>query len=94
NANLIIVEILPFYPTFGMAYVIKTNIQTQPNIIQPMFTSISDSIPTLHEFFEKLNEAYNNSNDDYLKLEAAFAREKLTVNAIKDLSDEYLRELG
>ncbi|CAG8818255.1 10531_t:CDS:1, partial [Racocetra fulgida] len=86
-------EIPPFYPTFGMAYAIKTNIQAQPNITQSIFTSTSDSIPTLHEFFEKLNEVYNDSDNNYLKLEMAFVKKKLTVNAIKDLNDEYLREL-
>ncbi|CAG8743391.1 7691_t:CDS:2, partial [Cetraspora pellucida] len=74
NAGSATLEIPPSYPTFGMAYAIKTNIQAQSNILQPAFTSFFDSIPTLHE------------------LEAAFAKEKLTVNAIKDLSDEYLRE--
>ncbi|CAG8490058.1 4818_t:CDS:2, partial [Racocetra fulgida] len=71
------VEVPPPYPAFRIAYAIKAN--KQLNILQPT-SSISDSVPTLHEFFEQLNKAYNDSNDDYLKLEAAFAREKLTVN--------------
>ncbi|CAG8646662.1 2563_t:CDS:1, partial [Racocetra persica] len=72
-----------------MAYAIKVN--KQLNISQPT-SSISDSVPTLHEFFEKLNKAYDDGNDDYLKLEAAFAREKLTINGIKNLNNEYLKE--
>ncbi|CAG8710169.1 2001_t:CDS:2, partial [Ambispora leptoticha] len=77
NAGGATVEVPPFYPAFGMAYAIKVN--KQLNILQPT-SSISDSVPTLHEFFEQLNKAYDDGNDNYLKLEAAFAREKLTIN--------------
>ncbi|CAG8835220.1 9075_t:CDS:2, partial [Racocetra persica] len=69
-------------------YIIKVN--KQFNISQP--TSISDLVLTLHEFFKKPNKAYNDSNDDYLKLEVAFAREKITINDIKDLNNKYLKE--
>ncbi|CAG8782028.1 2525_t:CDS:1, partial [Racocetra persica] len=89
NARDVTVEVSPFYSVFRMAYAIKVN--KQLNISQPT-SLISDSVPTLHEFFEKLNKAYNDGNNDYLKLEAAFAREKLTVNGIKDLNDEYLKK--
>ncbi|CAG8637330.1 21872_t:CDS:2, partial [Racocetra persica] len=89
NTRDVIVEVLPSYPAFGMAYAIKVN--KQLNISQPIFL-ISDLVPTFYEFFEKLNKAYNDSNDDYLKLEAVFAREKLTVNSIKNLNYEYLKE--
>ncbi|CAG8476789.1 12397_t:CDS:2 [Racocetra persica] len=89
NAGGATVEVLPSYPVFGIAYAIKVN--KQLNISQPT-SSISDSVPTFYKFFKKLNKAYNDGNDNYLKLEVVFAREKLTVNGIKDLNDEYLKE--
>ncbi|CAG8798805.1 3947_t:CDS:1, partial [Dentiscutata erythropus] len=50
-----------------MAYAIKANKQPQLNISQP--TSTISSVPTLHEFFVKLNKDYDAGDNDYLKLE-------------------------
>ncbi|CAG8567157.1 4896_t:CDS:2, partial [Racocetra persica] len=51
------------------------------------------SIPSLQEFFEKLDKNHN-GNGGYLDLIAGFEQEKITVNTIKDLSDSELIQLG
>ena len=46
------------------------------------------------EFLHNLDQKYNcNCNNVYFKFENAFLEEEITVNAIKDLSDEQMIKL-
>ena len=50
-------------------------------------------LPSITEFLHNLDQKYN-SNNVYSKFETAFLEEEITVNAIKDLSDEQMVKLG
>ena len=51
------------------------------------------NLPSIGEFFRNLDQKYNCSNV-YAKFEDSFLEEEITVNAIKDLSDDQLTKLG
>ena len=51
------------------------------------------NLPSIGEFLSSLDQKYNCDNV-YAKFEDAFLEEEITVNAIKDLSDEQLQKLG
>lgn len=53
----------------------------------------SPDLPSISEFLLNLDRKYN-CNDVYSKFENAFLEEEITVNAIKDLSDDELVKLG
>ena len=50
------------------------------------------NLPSISEFFNNLDQKYN--CDVYSKFIDPFLEEEITVNAIKDLSDEQLQKLG
>ena len=50
-------------------------------------------LPSITEFFLNLDQRYN-CNNVYSKFENAFLEEEITVNAIKDLTDEQMVKLG
>jgi hypothetical protein len=50
-------------------------------------------LPSITEFLSSLDQKYN-CNNVYSKFENAFLEEEITVNAIKDLSDEQMVKLG
>ena len=50
-------------------------------------------LPSIGEFLSNLDQKYNCDNV-YAKFEEAFREEEITVNVIKDLSDEQLQKLG
>jgi hypothetical protein len=52
----------------------------------------SGNLPSIGEFLHSLDQKHN--CDDYSKFENSFLDEKITVNVIKDLSDEQLAKLG
>ena len=52
----------------------------------------SSKLPSVSEFLSHLDLKYN--CDIYTKFENAFREEEITVNAIKDLTDEQLQQLG
>jgi hypothetical protein len=54
---------------------------------------IDHKIPSISEFLSSLDQKYN-CDGMYSQFENAFLEEEITVNAIKDLSDEQLRTLG
>ena len=51
------------------------------------------NLPSISEFFNSLDQKYNCDNV-YSKFIDTFLEEEITVNAIKDLSDEQLQKLG
>ncbi|CAB5378789.1 unnamed protein product [Rhizophagus irregularis] len=53
----------------------------------------SSKLPSIGEFLNNLDLKYN-CNNIYAKFEDAFLEEEITVNAIKDLTDEQLQKLG
>ncbi|CAG8715708.1 9652_t:CDS:1 [Dentiscutata erythropus] len=58
----------------------------------PQFQTTSSNI-SLKEFFSKLDQIHN-SNGLYASFENSFEKYGVTVNGIKDLTDEQLDELG
>ena len=52
----------------------------------------SSKLPSVSEFLNHLDLKYN--CNVYAKFENAFVEEEITVNAIKDLTDERLQQLG
>lgn len=79
--------------------VIQLPSQLYPN--QEHLTSYSSNIqpsspgnlPSIGEFLHSLDQRYNCDNV-YSKFENSFLEEEITVNVIKDLSDEQLTKLG
>jgi len=55
-------------------------------------TSSYYELPSITEFFHNLDQKYN-CNNVYSKFKNAFLEEEITVNAIKDLSDEQMIKL-
>ncbi|PKY60667.1 hypothetical protein RhiirA4_431290 [Rhizophagus irregularis] len=53
----------------------------------------ASNLPSIGEFLSNLDQKYN-YNNVYTKFEDAFLDEAITVNVIKDLSDEQLQKLG
>ncbi|CAB4486679.1 unnamed protein product [Rhizophagus irregularis] len=56
-------------------------------------TSTNHKLPSIHEFLFSLDQKYN-CNGEYSQFENAFLEEAITVNVIKDLSDEQMKTLG
>lgn len=54
---------------------------------------INNELPSVAEFLSSLDQKYN-CNNVYSKFENAFLEEEITVNAIKDLTDEQMVKLG
>ena len=52
-----------------------------------------NKLPSIGEFLNHLDQKYS-CNNVYAKFENAFLDEEITVNAIKDLTDEQLQKLG
>jgi len=59
----------------------NTQLSTSPNML-----------PSIGEFFNSLDQKYN--SNVYTSFKEAFLNEEITVNAIKDLSDDQLQKLG
>jgi len=55
--------------------------------------SLPGNLPSIGEFLRSLDQRYNCDNV-YSKFENSFLDEEITVNVIKDLSDEQLTKLG
>ena len=55
--------------------------------------NVSKEIPTIHEFLKTLDIKFNTPGT-YIQFEKAFVDEEITVNIIKDLSDNQLEKLG
>jgi len=81
-----------------------TTSATAPIIIQmPSFpysysqldtpTITNNKLPSIGEFLFSLDQKYN-CDGVYSKFEEAFLDEEITVNAIKDLTDEQMQALG
>ena len=62
----------------------NTNLESSPN---------SRKLPSIGEFLNHLDQKYN-CNNVYSRFENAFLEEEITVNAIKDLTDDQLQKLG
>src|SRR2546421_3085280 len=62
----------------------NTHLELSPN---------SRTLPSIGEFLNHLDQKYN-CNNVYSKFENAFLEEEITVNAIKDLTDNQLQKLG
>lgn len=68
---------------------------SSPNTsINPTSSPITNhELPSITEFLFNLDQKYNCSNV-YSKFENTFLEEEITVNAIKDLTDEQMVKLG
>jgi hypothetical protein len=83
TVNPIVIQLPPqLYSNQGYSMSYSSNIQTSPG-----------NLPSIGEFFCSLDQRYN-CNNVYSKFEDSFIDEEITVNAIKDLSDEQLTKLG
>lgn len=77
-------------PSFQYPYPSHSNYSNHLNTsIQPT----SPELPSISEFLLNLDQKYK-CNNIYSKFENAFVEEEITVNAIKDLSDEQMVKLG
>ena len=81
-ANPIVIQMPPQYP-YSYA---NSNTPIHP-------ASPHRELPSITEFLHNLDQKYN-CNNVYSKFENAFLEEEITVNAIKDLSDEQMVKLG
>ena len=81
-ANPIVIQMPPQYP-YPYA---NSNTPIHP-------ASPHRELPSITEFLHNLDQKYN-CNNVYSKFENAFLEEEITVNAIKDLSDEQMVKLG
>lgn len=64
---------------------------TSTHLTSPSITN--HELPSIAEFLSSLDQKYN-CNNVYSKFENAFLEEEITVNAIKDLTDEQMVKLG
>ncbi|CAB5292799.1 unnamed protein product [Rhizophagus irregularis] len=71
-----------------------SNTSIHPTSIHPISSPTTNhELPSVTEFFLNLDQKYN-CNNVYSKFENAFLKEEITVNAIKDLTDEQMVKLG
>jgi len=80
-ANPIVIQ-MPFHYPYS-----HSNTFTQPPPSPGTY-----ELPSISEFLYNLDQKY--SNNVYSKFEGAFLQEEITVNAIKDLTDEEMVKLG
>ncbi|RGB24513.1 hypothetical protein C1646_772992 [Rhizophagus diaphanus] len=71
---------------------IKLSCAIQENDLSKEEQSRAETIAALYEKYN-LDQKYN-CNNVYFKFENAFLEEEITVNAIKDLTDEQMVKLG
>ena len=97
--NLSIQSQIPPTPAPVNPIVIQLPSQLYPNqdhsIAHSLNTQLSSpgSLPSIGEFLHSLDQRYNCDNV-YAKFKDSFLEEEITVNAIKDLTDEQLTKLG
>lgn len=77
-------------PSFQYPYSSHSNHSNHSNA--PIHLT-SPELPSISEFLFNLDQKYKCDNV-YSKFENAFSEEEITVNAIKDLSDEQMIKLG
>jgi hypothetical protein len=81
-ANPIVIQ-MPFnYPPYSYSNIFA----------QPPPSPITRELPTISEFLRSLDQKYN--SNVYSKFESAFLQEEITVNVIKDLTNEEMVNLG
>ncbi|GBC08215.1 hypothetical protein RclHR1_07980007 [Rhizophagus clarus] len=85
-SNPIVIQIPFHYPYFYSNTLSNTLIQL------PLLSPGIHELPFISEFLHILDQKY--SNNVYSKFEGVFLQEKITVNAIKDLTDEEMVKLG
>lgn len=73
-------------PSFQYPYPSHSNHSNAFNLTSP-------ELPSISEFLFNLDQKYK-CNNVYSKFENAFSEEEITVNVIKDLSDEQMIKLG
>ena len=72
-------------PSFQYPY---SNYNHSDTLMPPLVTEL----PSIHEFFSSLDQKHN--CDAYSKFVNSFVEEEITVNLIKDLSNEEMEKLG
>ena len=90
SVNPIIIQMPPFqypYSSFNSFNHSEIPIHSTPSSVT------NCELPSISEFLLSLDQKYN-CNNVYSKFENAFLDEEITVNAIKDLSDEQMQKLG
>ena len=70
----------------------NSSFQEQPVLQNSNTTASPNTLPSIDKFFDNLDQKHNCSV--YTNFKAAFLEEEITVNVIKDLSDEQLQKLG
>jgi hypothetical protein len=70
----------------------NSSFQEQSTSRNTHIASPNKSLPSIGEFLNSLDQKHN--CDVYANFENAFLEEEITVNVIKDLSDEQLQKLG
>ena len=85
--NPIIIQMPPFQYPYPFNHSSGASIHSIPSPVT------NHELPSISEFLFSLDQKYN-CNNVYSKFENAFLEEEITVNAIKDLSDEQLQMLG
>lgn len=83
--NPIVIQMPYQYPYSNQpSHLNLSNVSTHPK---------SPELPSINEFLFNLDQKYKCDNV-YSQFENAFSEEEITVNAIKDLSDEQMVKLG
>jgi len=90
SVNPIIIQMPPFHHQYPYS---SFNSFNNPDISTPASSITNCELPSISEFLLSLDQKYN-CNNVYSKFENAFLDEEITVNAIKDLSDEQMQKLG
>ncbi len=71
----------------------NSSFQEQSTHTLTLSPNTNHKLPSISEFFNSLDQKYNCDNV-YSKFIDTFLEEEITVNTIKDLSDEQLQKLG
>lgn len=84
-SNPIVIQ-MPFHYPYSHSNTLSNT------LTQPPPSPGTYELPSISEFLHILDQKY--SSNVYSKFEGAFLQEEITVNAIKDLTDEEMVKLG
>jgi len=89
----IIIQLPPQFYQNSLQEQSTSHILNNTNLHLTSSPNTNYNLPSISEFFNNLDQKYNCDNV-YSKFIDAFLEEEITVNVIKDLSDEQLQKLG
>jgi len=89
----IIIQLPPQFYQNSLQEQSTPHILNNTNLHLTLSPNTNYNLPLISEFFNNLDQKYNCDNV-YSKFIDAFLEEEITINVIKDLSDEQLQKLG